>query len=293
MNPTPIPQILDMPDGATVYLVHGRIKTVQKRHTGTVSKGPRTGEPWAIQNLTIEYNGATIDVMVNDREDEIPKSWQGRMVRLEAYHGEKGWSGLYAFDDTYKNKTTRKLKVTGTGEVALLDGEPAVEGSAPSEQHYQQQPQRQAPQQQSPQQPPAQRQAHPQQRQQPPADDAAAAAANEKLRLREAKAKATQIANLQLLCLNRVADYVAPRFKERSGRELSMQEIHALGMNMTIEMMRAGEHWKMPPHEVEAPKPRQAPKQWPKQGEPGWPEGAVPHPETGQPMDPETGNFIF
>lgn len=305
MKPTPIPDLYELPHKADVYCTAGTLKAVFPRKTGTTRSGTNAGQPWSLQNLVLtDENGNEIPVKLDGRNDEIPKSWMGRTVMFEAHKGERGWSGLYAIDDPNQNDqgTTRKLKVTGTGVICLVD-ESGATSAPPAAQ------QKQAP----PANPNAGQKAPPPPRQN--TGNTTATSAQKQApqppkvgtpeQLREAAGKANQIANLQIMCLRTTAEYTAPRFKEVSGRELTVQEIHAVSTSMAIELMRQGVHWTLPttrhepkpapadpppPAGDEAGEPPTTPATW--LGKP-WPKGALPHPETGEPYDPTTGNYCF
>lgn len=123
-KPTPFSVITDhLADKTPVAMIHATLSGLYDRKQS--AEGAE--KPWALQNgeLTEIGTGAKIPVVFKDR-DEVPKSWKGRAVFLESKHGEKGISGVYVFDDDYKPKAgtsfTRKIKVTATGQVSLVEG---------------------------------------------------------------------------------------------------------------------------------------------------------------------------
>lgn len=309
MKPTPIPDIYELPAEAVIYCLQGTIKQIFGRKDGTIGKGPNKGKPWALQNITITDGHSDIEVQLKDGQPEIPKSWMGRGILIEAHQGDKGWTGVYAVDDDYTDPATRKVKVTSTGAVSLLDQggqkEQAQRPQKPASQQHQQH------QQPTANEPPAhhqqQAQTQPRQRQQEPAPEhqpetAEEAAAREKAFARKQRTElmeiAYQVANLQQLCLNTVETYTAPRFEKMAQRVLTPAERHAWAMNMSIEMCKQGglrlcPRVRLLDPATQKPNPPQeptVPKQW--EGKP-WPKGAVPDEQTGAPIDPETGNFIF
>src|SRR4051812_10448787 len=123
LQPTPLGAVFGMPPDGTIYLLHARIKKVFARKTGKYKQGARTGETWSLQNVELQAGEAEMTMVLKDRDEELSKSWEGRQIRVEAWKGDKGWSGVYAFDDEYQGKITRKIKVTPTGNLSLLDGD--------------------------------------------------------------------------------------------------------------------------------------------------------------------------
>lgn len=218
----PLAEIHQMEADEPIICTVGTLKKLFEPKTGTNSNGE-----WSIQHGTIEKDGASIDLFIKDRP-AIAQAWRGREIIIEAHKGDKGWSGVYAYDDTYKGKTTRKIKITPTGQVALTGDAPAAEPppSKTPAQHTPAQPKPAAP------------------------PNIAAAQPGSRAKIKEAVAAATQIANMQLLSLNTVENYVAPRFKKKSGRELTVDEKHAWAMNMTIQLCRDNMQWAMPTAEI-------------------------------------------
>lgn len=234
MKPTPLADVAEHPADAIIYCLVGTLKIVHERKTGTIGKGTNKGSPWAIQNLVITDGKTDVQVALKDREDEIPKSWKNREVMFEAHQGTKGWSGVYAFDDNYNDVITRKVKVTATGQISLVGEAPHSQAAEPPPAQQRQQPAQQQP---SP--------------EKPPATGHTTAHAVNKGDIADVVAKANQIANLQLLCLTTTANYTAARFKEKNGRELSTQEIHAMAISMCIELFRSASYTKMPTTQFE------------------------------------------
>ncbi len=272
-KPIALEDIFEHPADAPLFCVVATLKTVFGQKRGTIKTGKNIGGTWIIQNLVLTDGQTEIDVAVKDREEEIPQSWKGREIMLEAHKGDRGYTGLYAIDDDFGDKITRKIKCTPTCIISLVEG-----GELPPAKQQHQAPAKTTP-------APAAKQ----QQQSAPAQKPAAQkpeGKTEKSDLREATEKCVQIANLQLLCLNTVHTYVVERFKD-----LDVRDVAGLAMNMIIEMKRTMGVSKMPTHRMETkPKAPEIPATW--KGKP-WPANAVPHPETGEPMDPETGNVIF
>lgn len=317
MNPTPISDVLQLPADALVYCVQGTLTTVYKRKSGTAASN---GKPWALQNCAISDQSGTIDVQLKDRDDEIPTSWKNRVVRFECYHGDKGWSGVKAVDDEYPAGTvTRKLRVTPTGDVSLVEDAvplssnrppPAPQKTAPAHKPPaasatpapQNKPQKVNTPPPAKQQPPETAQPEPATEPEPtPEELRAQRLERERINTIKAKTLAYQVANLQQLCLNTVESYTAKRFEAVSGRKLTPEEKHAWAMNMNIEMCKHGAFHLMPGRKLETPEHKAEPKpdatpapvSEPAKPQGAWPPGAVPHPETGEPMDPDTGEILF
>lgn len=227
----PLDEIPQMEADEPIICTTGTLKKLFEPKTGTNSNGD-----WSIQHGTLEKDGASIQLFIKDRP-AISQSWRGREILIESHKGDKGWSGVYAYDDTYNGKTTRKIKITPTAQVSLVDGqgEAAPEKPAPQK--------------------PAQGQAPankpPQQQQRPPADPATTpGGSGSKTGIKKCVAAATQIGNLQLLSLNTVENYVAPRFAKKNKRELTVDEKHAWAMNMMIQLCRDNMQWGMPDTEI-------------------------------------------
>lgn len=236
---TPLAEIPQLEADEIITCTAGTLKKLFEPKKGENSNGP-----WSIQHGTLEKDGASIELFIKDREP-IPQTWRGREIIVSAHKGEKGWSGVYAYDDTYKGKTTRKVKITPTAEVALLDDhQPGTHEAPPA----------------PPQKPTGQSQGNskPAADSKPPADVATPTpnqAAARKSEITKCVAAATQIGNLQLLSLNTVENYVAPRFAKKNGRELTVDERHAWAMNMMIQLCRDNMQWAMPSHEIVDKKP--------------------------------------
>lgn len=155
---TKISEIAELEPNELIMLVQGTLTKIYPVNTGTNAKGP-----WSIQKGEIKDDTGTIKVMFNDRDHPIPDTWKGREITIEAVKGERSFSGVYAYDDTYIPKgkpqdtpPTRTLKVTKTGEVYLSD-----EGAGQQDDRPAQQPRQQAPAPQQAQPPRQQQQAPP------------------------------------------------------------------------------------------------------------------------------------
>lgn len=240
MTPQPIDQILALPDKAVVYCFEGQVTKAFKRSDGTNAQGP-----WSIESFLLkDATGAEIKLMLKDSD---PAGWQpGTAVRLEAWKGDKGFSGLYAADDEYKGEVRRILRATKTCTITLLNG---------GQQHA---PQQAAPQQQAqaPQQRP-QGQQQPPQQQQPPRQQTTAPAATDEDRearkaLNDAKRTILQITNLHLLCAKVVETVEAPAFKKATGHDMTEGQRQGATASVFIESCKKGLVHAMPTTPLEA-----------------------------------------
>lgn len=104
----------DMP----VLDVRARVKTVYARKTGITED-----REWSYQDLLIEDTTGSIYVKC---QNKIPlDELKGKDVLLTCYKSDKhGWVGLTTFDDDYSDPAVRKLKMTKTGVITLLDEVP-------------------------------------------------------------------------------------------------------------------------------------------------------------------------
>lgn len=128
MRVTPIKEIADLEPDEKVMAVHARVKTIYAYSAGTNNHGD-----WSIQNIIVADRSGEIKVKIKDHE-EIPKSWKGRDVLIECTkHDKHGWIGVKAVDDTYKNKTSRILSVSRTGDVNLANERRDNEGGGNEE----------------------------------------------------------------------------------------------------------------------------------------------------------------
>lgn len=237
-----------LPVGAQIFKVHGTITELYGPKSGTNAKGE-----WILQRGTLQFDdGQKMGLFFKDR-DPIHLSAKGRRIELACHSGPKGLSGVYADDDNNGNEVKRQIKVTSTGELSFIDGG----GSGPNEHPPQRTQQAPPPQrtQQAPHDPP------PQNTQAPPVTGVEALKAG----IAEITAHANRVANLQLLAMETVDNYVIPRVQNRTGRVVSDQERASLTMNMIIELMRGMGASKMPARRLAMPgtKPTAPPPQQP------------------------------
>lgn len=235
MQHQPIEQIQALPDRAVVYCFEGTVQKAFRRSEGTNSTGP-----WSIETFLLkEASGGEIKLMLKDAD---PAGWApGTALRLEAWKGDKGFSGLYAADDEYKGEVRRILRATKTCNVTVLNGQ---QQAAPQHQpQYQQHPQQSQP---APQQGHQQPDPDPQAttaKQQPPKQQTKAAAPDSVL---EAKRTMMQIANLHLLAAQVVESYEAPAFKKHTGQDMTESQRQGAIASIFIESCRSGLVRNMP-----------------------------------------------
>jgi hypothetical protein len=115
MRLTPLSEVAELSDKTPIEYLKGKVIQVGKQFSG--KKKDET--PWTKQELEITDGTATITVQVWDK-DPFPHTWKGQQVTIMALSGQRGQTGVYAHNNTYNGKTTRMIKVTDTGEVALL-----------------------------------------------------------------------------------------------------------------------------------------------------------------------------
>jgi hypothetical protein len=236
-----------MADKQNLACIAGTLLQIYKPKTGENSNGP-----WSIQNVNIKgTDGTEVTLWMKDRP-EIPSNQKGRFIILTAKQGEKGLSGLYVMDDEYNGKTTRKIKVTPTAELAYQDGQP-----------------QQAPPQQQQQRPPSQGMQNaqqaaaeswgpepdrpPQQQQSAPAQSGShqRTQGQEDL-LKESKRTIIQITNLHLLVAKAVDAVEAPRYKEATGMDMTEGQRQAAIASVFIESTKQGLVRNMPCRPLEA-----------------------------------------
>lgn len=244
MTPQPIDQILALPDKAVVYCFEGTVTKAFKRSDGTNAQGA-----WSIESFLLkDAAGAEIKLMLKDSD---PAGWQpGTAVRLEAWKGDKGFSGLYAADDEYKGEVRRILRATKTCTVTILNGQQHAPQQAAPQQQAQAPQQRPQGQQQPPQQQHAPRQQTTTTHAAAPADDAAEREARKALN--EAKRTILQITNLHLLCAKVVETVEAPAFKKATGQDMTEGQRQGATASVFIESCKKGLVHAMPTTALEA-----------------------------------------
>lgn len=103
-------------DGTLVGEFVGTVTSLFKEYSGSGAHGE-----WKKRGAKMrDAAGGEIEVVFWNRE--VPDSWKGQTLSIKSVKGDKGTHGCTVFDDTYNNKTTRKLKVTAVADVAFLQG---------------------------------------------------------------------------------------------------------------------------------------------------------------------------
>lgn len=126
MRIVPIKDIQQLGDGETVPSVKGRLVVVYDRKTGTNAKGD-----WSLQNAELQDDTGKIKVQFSGRE-AMPPNLKNQWVCIQCNDGGKGLTGIKASDDTYRNQTTRILRVTPSAHIELVDGQPTAAAPAPT-----------------------------------------------------------------------------------------------------------------------------------------------------------------
>lgn len=109
-EPTPIKDILKMPDKAPIYLVRGKLIHLYERKSGKTND-----KEWSFQNGTLK--DATGEIKVTFAGcPEVTQNWRNLEITLEAKEGKKGWTGVYTRDEEDdKQQKRRIIWVTPTG----------------------------------------------------------------------------------------------------------------------------------------------------------------------------------
>lgn len=118
-NSTPVSVIIEhLSDGSTIERFRGRVTKLypmKTRGSGESAFTKQEGE------LT-DDSGGKIPVEWRLDGSELAKDRQGKVVTIECVKTQHGLRGLTVMDDTYQDKTTRKLKITKTAALAWEDG---------------------------------------------------------------------------------------------------------------------------------------------------------------------------
>lgn len=253
LQPFPISQLGSMVDKQPIGCVQGVITQIWKAKKGTTAS---TGNPWSIQNVVLRCHDGEVKLWVKDRE-EISMGWKNRTIRVECNQGEKGLTGLYVYDDDFNNKVERKLKVTPSANVFLID---ETAGQRPAQQPQQQSTgtnqnggqnggqhfeERQRAAEESWADTERQFQGDPPPKQQTQRKKEAPDSFN------EARRTVTQIANLHLLCAKAVDTYEAPALKKATGADMSESQRQGATASIFIEACKQGMVRNMPTTAIE------------------------------------------
>lgn len=128
------------PTAIAVILEHLADKAVIQEFRGTLTKlydmktGGEGDRAWSKQQGELkDAAGDTIPVDFWRDGQEIPKTWKGKELILTSVTGQKGAHGVMVYDDSYNNKTTRRLKVTGKAEIAFAGDDPPQASTQPAQ----------------------------------------------------------------------------------------------------------------------------------------------------------------
>ena len=123
-----VADIKGMVDDEVVYQFNGKIKDAGKYFPAKPDDSTSVG----FQIITLLDNSGGIIKGVFKGQEEITQALWGKPVTLTAYHGDRGWSGLKAKDNSYKKRESgeevkeRVLWVTKTANVTF-SGAPATQ----------------------------------------------------------------------------------------------------------------------------------------------------------------------
>lgn len=268
-KPFPFASFEHLTDGQTVGMIVGTLSILYGWKTGNNAK-----KPWAIQNgILTDDTGAELPVVFMDRESELGKEWKGVKIQLVA-GTDKGLTGLYAYDDTFQGRTTRKLKVTKSAHLTAV-GDAAPEQLSAAEQerrlhaiaeaHEREKSSRGQTTHELAERPPQQRQQHQQQTpaanpepgpdlsgptppagKKSPEEIEAEKAKAEKRDIRDARHAMIQVANLHLMSRLCVENYEAKTYREVTGNDMSESEKQGATASIFIQLTKTQVHLKMP-----------------------------------------------
>jgi hypothetical protein len=123
-----IADIQGLPDGANIASIAGTLTAVYPPKTGQSARGP-----YSFQDLVLQDETGEIKVSVQQPgEPAVGVNLKGRHVTISSKSGPKGLSGVYAEDHTYNNATTRRIKVTPTGTIAIVDAKSTATHEKPN-----------------------------------------------------------------------------------------------------------------------------------------------------------------
>lgn len=107
----------EMPDDMPVLDLKVTITQIGQFRSGT----NETYGDWSFQDLKIKDSVGEMWVKCSNRP-KMSQDLKGEKVLLTCNKSDtQGWTGLKTFDDEYEDKITRKLKMTKTGVIQLLE----------------------------------------------------------------------------------------------------------------------------------------------------------------------------
>ena len=229
MRELTINEVLKLDDKEVIPSIRGVVSGVYARKEGIHAQHG----PWSFQDLKLSQGGTDIYVKVESHEDL--SYVKGKEVVIHCWKSDKGMSGVYAFDDTYKGETRRKIRVTKSGTIAdsSAAGAPAASNDAPD---------------------------GPPQNKTAPAATHTASRGNEMSELHVRKGL-NQLANLDIQCRMAV-EYVRHKLVE-AGITMSDDEVQARWSSYYIQATRENWHKAMPTGDYDLGKskaPVEAPK---------------------------------
>lgn len=114
-NIVALSEINGMEEDMPVTGLKGKITKIWKWRNG--NDGERE---WSFQDVELTDGEVTVTVTLKNRE-QLAESWKGKQVHILAKHGEKGWTGLRAKFDDYKQKNvvlmTPSAKIVATANL--------------------------------------------------------------------------------------------------------------------------------------------------------------------------------
>lgn len=121
MRVVTIDSIKELENKEPIPSVRGTITKVFDYKTGESSQGP-----WSLQNGFFKDSTGELKILFTNQPDA--KSFQEKEVIIKSHSGDKGLSGVYASDDTYKGETKRIIKITATADIAFVDSARSAQG---------------------------------------------------------------------------------------------------------------------------------------------------------------------
>lgn len=233
-TPFPLNAFSSLGDGQPIACLQGELVKLYPAKSGKNSVGP-----WSLQNGELQADGVTIPITFKDR-DELDQTWKGRVILLTASN-DKGMKGLYCWDDEKNNVKVRKIKVTPSASLDIIDTS-AGRGSAAAQQPHQQGQQ----QQRDPDGPTGNAHDNHGHQQQPNQGGGQGGDPQRKQRSKEeedfldARRTIQQLTNLHLLCLLAVERYEAPAFKSLTGRDMPEGQRQAAASSLFIKADKLG-----------------------------------------------------
>lgn len=122
MKTTPLNEITQLEDGELVMRVEGEITKCYE-----IKSGEKDSKPWSVQHFFIKDDSGELKVSAWNHDDIQPLTH--KKVSITAHKSDKGFSGVYAEDNEWKQKITRQLRLTATAKIERLDGQQSADSS--------------------------------------------------------------------------------------------------------------------------------------------------------------------